>query len=405
MATKNEVKPIELFYTLIIFAGIIITTTGVIFLINSTEPSTVRESAVKRSAMLVEVEELQRGTFSPSIEGLGKVQPAQDIILSPRIDGQITYISNNFIPGSLVTAGEQILTLDPSDHQNNVKQLESALKQAKSTLTVEQGRLKVAEKEYALLSKELTTENTALILREPQMIAAKSAVFSAQAALDQAKLELERTVVKAPFHAQIIERNVSIGSQVDSNTELARLIGVDQYWVVVTVQVAQLRQIDFPENGDLGTQVIIRNKTWAEGTRREGRVVRLIGTLDPVTRLARIIVSIDDPLGLQDQTVPVIFVDSVVQAEIKGRSIENVFRIKRDYLHEGNTVWLNKEGELNITRVQVFFKDKKYAYVSEGLNDGDQLITSNLATVAQGIRLRTLDTNTGDSPVVKEVKR
>jgi RND family efflux transporter MFP subunit len=364
---------------------------GLIIWTYSSEPEARREGATKQTAMLVDIQTVRRGDFMPRIAGLGTVEAAQDIILSPRIEGRIIGISENFLPGGFVAEGEVLVQIDPSDYQNTVQQRESELQQATSDLDIEMGRRNVAKKEYELLKQELTDENRQLVLREPQLAAARASVLSAQAAVNQAKLELERTSIEAPFNAQILTRNANVGSQVEPGMGLARLIGIDEYWVIVTVPVAKLDQIAFPQDAEEGAPVRIRNRrAWPEDTYRQGRIKRLIGALDDQTRLARVLVSVRDPLVLKKGTKgPKLIVGTIVQAEIEGRPLQNVFRIKRDYLREDNTLWVKQDGKLEIRGAAVVFKDKQYAYISEGLKDGDQLVTSNLATVAQGVPLRT----------------
>jgi multidrug efflux pump subunit AcrA (membrane-fusion protein) len=253
----------------------------------------------------------------------------------------------------------------------------------------------VAKREYELLGKKMTEVNRDLVLREPQLASARASVLSAQVALDQARLELERTSIEAPFNAQILTRNVNVGSQVEPGIGLARLVGIDEYWVIVTVPVAKLDQVAFPRNGEKGSPVRIVNRTaWPEGKYRQGRIKRLIGALDEQTRLARVLVSVSDPLALKESTKgPKMIVGTVVQAEIEGRPLSNVFRINRDHLREEETLWIKKDGKLEIRDAVVVFQDKQYAYLSEGLVNGDQIVTSNLATVAQGVLLRTESEN------------
>ncbi|WP_420548772.1 efflux RND transporter periplasmic adaptor subunit [Curvivirga sp.] len=374
----------------IMILGILAISTVLIFWINSTEPSVEQEDAVKKTAMLIEIEHLKKGDFAPMIQGLGNVQAAQDIILNPRVSGQITKISESFIPGNIVKSGDILLQIDPADYRNNMQQMESALQQAKAALDIESGKYEVAKKEYALINKQLIGKNKALVLREPQMQAAKAAVHSAKASFEQARMELERASVKTPFAAQIITRNVNIGSQINTNTQIARLVGIDEYWVIVAVPVSQLQHLTFPQGNNQGARVIIKSpKAWPENAVREGNVVRLIGALDQTTRLARVLVSVKDPLAIQKRNKQPILVDSIVQTEIEGKLLKNVFRIKRDYLREGNTVWLNRDNKLHISQATVVMKDKEYAYISKGINDNDLLITSSLATVAEGMALRT----------------
>ena len=376
----------------LVIAGIIVAVTALlVVLIYSTEPTAEREAATKKTDILVDVIAVRRGDYHPRIEGLGTVEAAQDISLRPRVDGYVIEISEDFVPGGFVNSGDILLKIDPSDYENSLQQMQSALSQAQSELDIELGRQNVAEKEYNLLKQKLGNENKSLVLRKPQLAVAQANVKSAQAMLNQAKLDLERTSVKAPFDAQILSRNAYVGSEIDPNTELARLVGIKEYWVIVNVPVAKLQYVNLPETDSDGARVIIRNRTaWPEGMYREGRVIRLIGALDGQTRLARILVSIKDPLALEPDTKgPKMLVGSIVQTEILGQPLRNVFRIDRDFLREGDRLWLKKDGKLAVTNATVVLKDKDYAYISDGMKDGDLLVTNNLATVAEGIGLRT----------------
>ena len=364
---------------------------GLVYWIDSSEPKAQREGATKRTPMLVTVERVRRGTFVPTITALGRVAPAREIVLSPQVGGRVIEVADNFLPGGFVATGEVLVSLDPADDANTVQQRESELQQAQSDLAVELGRKDLARTDLELLDRELTPDNKALVLREPQRQAARAAVRAAEAALSQAQLELERTRIKAPFDAQLLSRSANIGSQVEPGTALAQLIGIDEYWVIVSVPIARLGQIAFPADGETGAIVRLRNRTaWAEGQSRQGRVRRLIGALDDQTRLARVLVSVTDPLARQPDTDgPPLLVGTIVQAQIQGRPLADVVRIDRDHLREDDRLWLNVDGTLQIRDAQVVFKDRQYAYISDGLDDGDWLVTSNLATVAEGAPLRT----------------
>ena len=381
-----------LFTMLIIIGG----AAGILYWIYSSEPEAQREGATKKTAILVDVQQVRRGNYTPIITGLGRVEASEDIILSPRVDGRVINISENFVPGGFVNKDDVLVEIDPSDYKNTVRQRESELRQAQSELDIEFGRRDVAQKEYELLDQKISEENKKLVLRQPQLESARATVLSAQAALDQAKLELERTTIEAPFDAQILSRNVSIGSQVEPGMTLARLVGVDEYWVIVTVPLSKLSQIGLPAQWQKGAPVKLRNRTaWPEGVERTGYVSRLIGAVDNETRLARLLVVVEDPLARDPGTQgPQMIVGTIVQARIQGRTLNNVVRINRDFLREGNTVWVKDNGKLAIRKADVAFMDKQYAYIANGLEDGDLLVTGNLATVAEGVALRTEGENT-----------
>lgn len=361
-------------------------------LIFSTEPTASRSGATKETAMLVDVISVQRGTFQPTIEATGTVQASQDITLSPRVGGEIIQLSENFTPGGYVQRDEMLLQIDPSDYRNLLQQRRSELQQAESDLTIEMGRQNVAEQDYELLDDSLTIENRSLVLREPQLNTARAIVESAEAAVRQAELDLERTTIKAPFDAYIISRNANVGSQVAPGDNLGRLVGLENYWVVATIPQSKLRWITIPDgNEENGSDVRIRNRTaWEEDEYREGYLYKLVGALEDQTRMARVLVNVPDPHRYQAENpnAPPLMIGSFVETVIQAEELADVIRINRDYIRQDNTVWVMEDEVLRIRDVEIIFRDADYAYITNGLNDGHQVVITNLTTVVDGSPLR-----------------
>lgn len=363
--------------------------TAVIFF---TEPKAVRETATKETAMLVEVAAVKRGTYRPTIVAMGSVAPEQEIILSPRIRGEVVARAPAFTPGGRVAEGETLLRIDPADYRNTLQERQSALERAVADLNIEMGRQDVALQDYRILDEELADEKKSLVLRTPQLKTARAQVRAARAAVEQARLELERTTIGAPFDAHILSREVNVGSQVAPGDRLGHLVGVETYWVEATVPIAKLRWITFPgAKGEKGAPVRIHNRgVWPEDTWREGYVDSLIGALDQQTRLARVLVAVPDPLALRPEAAqkPPLIIGTFLDAHIQAEEIADVVRLERDYLRQEDTVWVMNEGKLNIREVDIVFRDARYAYIVTGLQEGEQVVTSNLATVTEGARLR-----------------
>ncbi len=376
---------------LVLCLGILAGSAAAVVIINRTEPTAERLEATRKSAALVETVTVTRGSYSPTLEVLGTVQPAQDIVLSPRVTGPVVEMSPKFAPGELVRRGELLLRIDPSDFENALFIRESELEQAEASLEIEQGRQSLAKKELALLQGTIDDTNRALVLREPQIASIRAEVNAAKAAVERAKLDLERTEVFAPFDAQILDRSVNVGSQVSPGEELAQLVGVDEYWILASVPVRSLQWIQFPSEDGGGSPVTLRNPgSWPPGTRRDARVARMIGTLDEQSRLARVLIIADDPLGRQHDAPPLIL-DTLIETHIQGRRIENVVRLAREYVRENDTVWVMKDNQLEIRQTEIVFRDAESAYIREGLEHGDEVVTTTLATVADGVGLRKVD--------------
>lgn len=384
--------------TILISLLILVVAAVITILIFQTEPTAQKTGATKQSAMLVETTTVQRGDFKPIIEVTGTVQAARELMLSPQVNGVIVQRGQAFVPGGFAQKGELLLQINPADYRNTLALRQSALDQARADLNMEEGRQEVAEQEYDLVNESLPDMNKDLVLREPQLNTVKAQVQAAEASVKQARLNLQRTSICAPFDAHILSRNANLGSQVAPGDNLGRLVGVDEYWVVVTVPLSSLRWLRFPDStSEQGSMVRIRDrKAWAEGVYRKGQLFRKIGALENQTRLARLLVSVKDPLAYGNDTLPTLMINSFVAAELEGEKIQNVVRLNRDYLRENETAWVMENGKLQIRELAVVFKDSKYAYVRSGLQEGDEVVTTNIATVSEGVSLRTQNDSTAE---------
>lgn len=385
--------------TVLICCLLLLGASGVTAVIFSTEPEAKRETATKRTAMLVDVTTVRRGTHRPTIVALGSVKPAQDIVLSPRVSGEIVERSPAFTPGGFVDEGELLLQIDPSDYETALARRRSELEQALADLEIEMGRQTVAQRDLELFDGELPVGSRELVLRKPQLDTARAEVEAARAAVRRAELDLERTSIEAPFDAHILSRDANLGSQVAPGDRLGRLVGLDEYWVETTVPVSKLRWITFPEQGgDEGSRVLVRDRAaWPEGVYREGRIDRLVGALEERTRLARVLVSVPDPLAREADAagMPKLMIGSFIEARIQANPIPNTVKLERDHLRKDDTVWVKQDGKLRIREVAILVQDQQHAYVASGLEDGDQVVTTNLSTVVDGAPLRLASEGSG----------
>jgi len=380
---------------LILLAGV-----ALMVLIFKTEPTATRGDVARETAMLVEVRTAERGRFSPVIEVMGQVVPAREVTLQPRVSGRVIELAEAFEPGGRVAEGAALLRIDPADYQAALRQRRSELAQARADLELEQGRQAVAEQDFELLGEALDEGNRHLVLRQPQLKQARAQVDFAEAALRRAELDLQRTRISAPFDAQILSRDVATGSQVSSGDSLARLVATDRYWVAASVPLSQLRWLRFAErDGEQGAPVSLRHEAaWGPSRSRQGHLQRLVGELDANARLARVLISVEDPLALRAEAgTPSLILGAFVRTAIEGRALDDVVRLDRNLLRRNDTVWVMEDGALVIRPVTVLLRDGDYAYISEGLEQGDQVVATDLATVVDGAALRLEDAAGGES--------
>jgi len=383
--------------TLLLSLGILLIGALVTIIIFLTEPEAEKEGATRQTSMLVEVVDSEKGDFHPTIVVTGVVTPYQEIILSPRVSGEIVSLSRSFVPGGTVKKGAVLLQIDPADYNNNLEVRKSELLQANANLELELGRQKVAKQDYELINDSISFNNKALILRKPQLNSAKAQVSAAKAEVHRAQLDLERTTIKAPFDMHILDRNVNVGSLVSPGENLGRIVGVDKYWIEATVPLSYVRWLYFPDKeGTKGSEVKLQSKSnWTKNEYRTGYLSNMVGALESQTRLVKVLITVPDPLSLhaENEDQPKLIIGAFMELQITTKQVSDVIRINRDYLRQNETVWVMEDGKLQIRTVEVKFKDVDYAYISKGLSEKDKIVATNLATVAEGepLRIETTD--------------
>jgi RND family efflux transporter MFP subunit len=358
-----------------------------------TEPTATREGATKKTPMLVKVTSVERADHTPTIVATGTVQAERDVELRPQVAGRVVRIADNFKPGGFVKKGEVVAQLEQADFRHVLTQQRSALSDAEAALTLEMGQQDVAKSEFSFVQQEgdLTEAQRELILREPQLKAARERVEAARAAVEQAELDLRRTTIRAPFDAHVLRRDANVGSQVSTADVLGRLVGTDAYWVAIDVPLSKLRWIAMPEGDDsAGAEVTLRNRTaWPDGTVRKARIDSLVGSVDGQTRMARLLAVVDDPLAREAADGPALMVGEFLEVSIEGKKLSDVVRLPSDLVRSKNTVWVMNDGKLDIRDVEVVMSDGAWSYIGEGLETGDEVVTTDLASVRDGAPLRT----------------
>ncbi|MCT4625545.1 efflux RND transporter periplasmic adaptor subunit [Halodesulfovibrio sp.] len=364
--------------------------TGYMFFMNS-KPKVAKKPPVKK-VLTVTTAHIKKGSVPLQIQGTGTVIPAQQIELKPEVTGTVVWISPQFAAGGVIKKGEPVLRIDTSDYEIALRKSISALDTAKAELMLEEGQQRVAKESVRLLdaNKKSPKYSTELALRKPQLMKAKAGLEKAQAEVEQAKLNLSRCELRAPFDVLVQKTGVNLGSRVTASSTLATLVGIEEYWIEAAIPVDRLEQLGL--HRDTITATVVRqggSSSW------EGTVLRLTGTLTESTRLARVVVSVKDPLRLASKnfSTPLMLGD-YVDVNIQGKTIESVYKIPRDFVRNENQVWIYANGTLQVRDLAVVWKSPEAVYASTGIAESDAVITSYLSNAYSGMTLALESTTT-----------
>lgn len=365
---------------LIVAAGL-----GLAGYIRKTAPKAQRRSP-ERNIPRVETTALYPGDHQVSVSAMGTVVPAREITLKSRVSGQVQSVHPEFVAGGIVVSGQRMIKIDPQDYRLALARKESQVINSQYELKVELGFQDVARREWSLLNKGTPTDaaDEELALRKPHLAKARSDLTAAQAELEQAKVNLSRTDITAPFNAIVRATYVESGSQVSTQDALADLVGTDEYWIRVALPVDRLRWIRLPSSrSDTGAPAVIHYR----GYERSGRVIRLLGDLEPQGRMARIMVSVDDPLERSDREPgQPLLLGEYVRVEIQGETLADIYRIPRSALRDNNTIWLvDADGALQIKPVVTVWSDDRHVLIHDRIVPGDRLVVSDLAAPVAGM--------------------
>lgn len=359
---------------------------GLSEVIKKTSPK-AQKRAPERNIPRVETLALFPGDHQVSVNAMGSVVPAREMTLKSRVPGQVESIHPEFIIGGFIGQGDRILKIDPQDYRLALARKESQLSNAQYELKVEMGYQEVAQREWALLNsgKPADPADVELALRKPHLAKAQSDLAATRAELEQARLSLSRTDITASFNSVVRAKYVEVGSQISTQDVLADLVGTDEYWIRVSLPVDRLRWIRIPANrSETGAQATVHYR----GHQRTGQVIRLLGDLEPQGRMARILVSVKDPLGLNEGEPdrPSLLIGEYVRVEIQGDRLADIYRIPRTALRDNSTIWLvATDDTLLVKPVDTVWRDDRFVLIDDHINPGDRLVISDLATPVAGM--------------------
>ena len=231
--------------------------------------------------------------------------------ITPRVEGTLLSVPVN--DTQVVKTGDVLATIDPSDArlalaqaqasynlaQQHVAQYFANVDAAAAQLAARRGDLERAQKDYdrraslastgAVSGDELTTARNDLqtaqagVLQAINQLASQKAltaagdaahnpeVLNAKAALERAKLDLDRTVIRAPIDGVVAQNTAQIGQHVQPGAALMSVVPVGQAYVNANFKESQLARVR------IGQPVKLTSDLYGSSVVFHGRVAGLGG--------------------------------------------------------------------------------------------------------------------------------
>lgn len=347
-----------------------------------TAPKPVKKPIVTL-APLVEAIEFSPSTQRPQWQGGASVNSNKSVNLVSQVSGQIVSVNPLAVPGSFVNKGVELAKIDDANYVFVYEQKKAKVIQAQSSLDMELAQVENAKKDYQRTGMKLNPAGKALALREPQLASAKAALASANSELKKAELDLQRTKLTMPFDGHVLSQNLSEGAFVNNANTVFQVLDANAYWLEVKVPQNFLQVFDQEQPAQL---TLLGNKQT-----RAAQVLTILPQVDAADRQARILISIEDPLLLNETTNGTVAIryNDYVQVTLFGEKFDGASLIKADSLNKSGNIWVvDSSMQLQNRQVEVLYSGREYSWVNIAGKAGDQILVSQLDNPKIGMALR-----------------
>ncbi len=344
----------------------------------------------ERKLPSVRVVKAKPGSHTYQIQSQGTALPRTTIRLVSEVSGKVVSVSDKFDAGQVFKKDDVLLTIDSRDYELALAQAEASVAQADLRLQMEEKEAAVVQREWRLLNQG---KPSGLQAREPQLAQARAALAAAKAAKEAAQRNVERCEIRAPFDGMVTRASVRPGQFVSLATPLGEIFSTDFAEVRLPLAVGDLDFIELPAAGETvapgqAPRVTLTSEAGGQALEWQGRLVRSEETIDPVNRMVYVVARVEDPYRLAKRNGAALRRGTFVKATITGRKQENVVSLERTALRGKDVVWVAEDGRLSYRKVKVAYADKEKAILSEGLKSGEQVITSLLGGVIDGMGIK-----------------
>lgn len=371
---------------LFIVAGLIITRYLIV------TKKAVKKKPPEEMAIPVKAQRVEPRRTILKIMADGEVMPSKVVQVVPQVSGKVVFVAEQLKKGGLLKKDQIILKIDDRDYRIRLAQAEAELKKAEAELAQIKADREAALKEWRMVNP--TEPPPALVAKEPQLKAARAAVLAAKASVKKAELDLERTILRAPFDSVVLEENVDVGQYVFSGQALARLGSSEVAEVRVYVSetdTAWLRIPGFNTTTPSGTKATIEatiggtNHTW------HGRITRA-EPVDTRTRRLPLVVEVEAPY----KSLPPLAFGLYVRLTFQGPEIPSgAFISKRaiEWDQELNPyVWIIRpDGRVEKRPVKIVQEYEKEVLISEGLHSGEYVTVDPPTLLTEGTRVKVVE--------------
>lgn len=357
----------------------------IIFILNGCENTKENDSQNISEMPPLEVNtyEVKLNDIPVSMEYPAKIKSMQQVNVVAKVNG--TLEKKNFTEGNFVKKEEVLYQIDSTRY-------EAFLQEALADVEMKTATLKQATREWERVKILFEQDSTSQKEKDSALSAyetAKASLKASQANLKKAQIDLGYTKVKAPISGFTSLNKQDLGSYVGSTNESMILTTITQTNPIYV-------EFSLPDIEFLKKRFIINNGNWNNISQTklpvsiifsDGLIYEEKGTLDFIdsfvdneTSTVKARATFANP---KNDLISGLF----VKIKIDGLIYKNAISIPQTSLLQDTTgafVYIVKDNQAIRTPIKIENISKDTYIISDGLNEGDIVITNNLTKLKSG---------------------
>jgi RND family efflux transporter MFP subunit len=346
----------------------------------------------KEPALPVEVVQVRAEKAPVIISGYGEIISRADVTLPAEVAGRITFAHKDLQPGAIIKKGEILYKINEQDFRLNLETAQARLK----SLTRD---LELARKEYQRVSnlykKKKVGTQSSVEKGEQSVNAINSQIIQVEQSIAQAKLQLGRCLIQAPFTGRITELHAEQDEYVTPGKDLLTL--TDDSDIEIRVSLDSRDAVDWlrfkPRKQEDNSWFGLPEETGCTVTWTENESIRATGSLDRVVRFDPRTRSLTVAIRLRpdaSSTFPLVQ-GMFCRVDIEGRSLDRVFLLPRSAVSFEQAVYVVEKDRLHTRKVEVARIEGGIAFITNGLEQGEQVIITRLENPLENSLVTVLD--------------
>ena len=388
-----------------------------------------RARPARERVFAVNLQTIEPQTIAPVLTAYGEVHSRRTLDLRVTEGGRVVALDAAFEEGGVVTAGTELVRVDPFDADANLARARTDLREAEAeerdallALELADDEVVAAQSQLALRTRALERQRdlkargvgtdaaieTAELAEQAArqtLLGSRQTVAAAQARVDQSAIDLERqrilldeaarrvseTVITAPFDGTLSDVSLVVGGVVAENELVAQLVDPTQLEVAFRVSTAQYTMLLTETGGLIDAPIEAVLDAFGADIRITGRISRESAAVGDGQTGRQIFAELDPNTALRP--------GDFVAIRVREPEVEDVALIPAAAVSgAGNVLILTDDDRLEERAVTVMRQQGDEVLIEAATLAGREVVTARTPLLGAGLKVRPSRAESAGSP-------